>query len=246
MKCDFASAFEKQKKTDVCDHLGNKWLDFVEAITANGMHEIFGWGLKRIGDMYDGSAILLDEFMSLYASKGEDIWDTTLTANDGLAVRLLGIGVDFDKWVEEMPIVDRFGDSWRTEKDKHQHDFRDQWISTMEKKLMVYWATLMLWLNYEKKLGAIKLKRLFVYIRTKYVKFAEMYLMTRENTDRSMVRMIELEVEKAKKILHEEGEKKPFVSVEEFMKQYKAEQFPEQRTQYEVYALGEWGAAIKH
>ena len=70
--------------------------------------------------------------------------------------------------------------------------------------------------------------------------------MTRENTDRSMVRMIELEVEKAKKILHEEGEKKPFVSVEEFMKQYKAEQFPEQRTQYEVYALGEWGAAIKH
>ena len=30
------------------------------------------------------------------------------------------------------------------------------------------------------------------------------------------------------------------------MKQYKAEQFLEQRVQYEVYALGEWGAAIKH
>lgn len=224
VRCDFAAAFEQQKKTMVCDHLGNKWLDYIEAITTNGMHELYGWGLKRMGDMYDGSAILLDEFMSLYASKSEDIWDTTLTANDGLNSRLLGIGVNFDEWTAEMPIVDHFNDSWHTEKEKHQHNFRSQWISTMEKKLMVYWATLMLWLNYNRKFGfgATKLKRLFAYIREKYVKFAELYLLTKENSDRTMVRMIELEVEKAKKILHEEEEQKPFVSVDEFIKDYKS------------------------
>lgn len=243
MKCDFIAAFEKQKKTDVCDHLGNKWLDFIEAVTANGMHEIFGWGLKRIGDMYDGSAVLLDEFMSMYASKGEDIWDTTLTANDGLASRLLGIGIDFDKWTAEMPIIDRFNDSWHTEKEKHQHEFRAQWIGTMEKKLMVYWATLLLWLNYERGLGAVRLERLFIYLRREYVKFAELYLMTRENADRTMVRMIEINVEKAKNILGEEDKQKPFVSVEDFIKQYKTASgglMPGKEKKYEKLYLCKW------
>ena len=221
MRCDFIAAFEKQKKTEVCDHLGNKWLDYIEAVTANGMHDIFGWGAKRVGDMYDGATILLDEFMSKYAAKGDDIWQTTLTANDGLAMRLLGIGVDIEKWIEDIPIVDIFENSWHTEKERVKHDFRVNWIETMEKKLMVYWATLLLWLNYEKGIGAVRLQRLFVYLRTKYVKFAQLYLTTRDNTDRDMVRMIEREVEKTKKILREEDEVKSFVSVEEFMAQYK-------------------------
>ena len=34
MTCDYKNVFEHKQLTDVCDHLGNKWLDFIEECIA--------------------------------------------------------------------------------------------------------------------------------------------------------------------------------------------------------------------
>jgi hypothetical protein len=221
MICNYKAAAETQKKYDVCLHLGNRWLDYIEAETAIELNRLFGWKAKRLGDMYDGEANLLAEMMGLYASDGEDIWETTLTANHGLGMRLRGIGVDFAEWMREIPIVDRFAHTWRNKRDRDQHDFRANWIETMEKKLTVYWAVLLLWLNERHGFGAVRLKRFFEAVRMDYIKFAGKYLMCKKSIDYELTSIIEDKVREAKALLGEVEPAKAFISVEEFIKNHK-------------------------
>ncbi len=219
MICNYKTVAAQKQKTDVCDHLGNRWLDYIEAVSAIELNRLFGWKAKRLGDMYDGVSDLLSELMEMYASEGEDIWETTLTANHGLDMRLRGIGVDIKAWMTEIPVTDRFGSSWRGRRDRDLHDFRAQWVGTMEKKLIVYWAVLMLWLHERHGHGAVRLKRAFVAMRSEYVKFAGLYLMCRDRENSEMVRMIESKVRAAKATLGEVEATKPCMSIEEFIKQ---------------------------
>lgn len=218
MTCNYKKVAEKKQLTDVCDHLGNRWLDFIEALVAVKLHDVHGWGRKRIGDMYDGASEMLSDYMAKFASDGEDIWETTLTANFSLERELLRIGVDIFGVNREMPVVDRFGESWRNTKDTDQHDFRRQWIDTMENKMFVYFGVLFMWLNEHHEYGAARIMPLYREIRREYVKFAETYLMCREKQDCVLVRMIEDTVAEAKRICKEEDPAPAFVPVEEFMK----------------------------
>lgn len=213
MKCLYKDAIERKRKTEVCDHLGNKWLTFIEALTAAELHRIYGWGAGRIREMQDGVNELLNELMSKYAADGEDIWETTLTANYGLISRLKSIGFDIAAIGQRMPVIDRFGESWHSERDRQKHIFREQWIATMEKKLTVYFAVLLLWLNERHGFGAVRLERLYTAMRIKYNRFAELYLMGKPECDREMLIMIEREEERAKAIMKETNLDKPLVSM---------------------------------
>ena len=215
MICNYKKVYDKKLLTDVCDHLGNRWLDFIEARVAVSLHKMLGWGMKRIGDMFDGVSEALHDYMAKYASDGEDIWETTLTANFSLERQLAEIGVDLAE--VNLTVTDRFGDYWRNKKDTDQHDFRVQWVRTMENKLYVYWGVLFLWLNEKKGIGATRLIRLYRDMREAYVQLAEAYLMCTDRHNRQMVRMIEDVVREAKAICKEEEPEKPFVSVEEFI-----------------------------
>lgn len=200
MKCLYKDAIELKRKTEVCDHLGNKWLTFIEALTASELHRIYGWGAGRIREMQDGVNELLNELMSKYAADGEDIWETTLTANYGLSSRLKSIEFDIVAIGQRMPVIDRFGESWHSERDRQKHIFREQWIATMEKKLMVYFAVLLLWINERHGFGAVRLERLYTAMRIKYNRFAELYLMGKSECDREMASIIEREEETAEAI----------------------------------------------
>lgn len=221
MQCNYKAAAVTKKKIDVCNHLGNRWLDYIEAVTAIELNRLFGWKAKRLGDMYEGEADLLAEMMGLYASDGEDIWETTLTANHGLGIRLRGVGVDFAEWMREWPIVDRFAHTWRNKREMDQHDFRANWIETMEKKLTVYWAVLLLWLNERHGFGAVRLKRFFEAVRKQYVEFADIYLSCKKDKDELLAWIIEKKVREAKALLGEVEPAKAFISVEEFIEKKK-------------------------
>ncbi len=221
MQCNYKAAAATQKKYDVCLHLGNRWLDYIEAETAIELNRLFGWKAKRLGDMYDGETDLLAEMMGLYASDGEDIWETTLTANHGLGMRLRGIGVDIAGWMREIPIVDQFTHTWRNKRDRDQHDFRVNWIETMEKKLTVYWAVLLLWLNERHSFGAVRLKKVFEAVRKQYVEFADIYLSCKKDKDELLAWIIEKKVREAKALLGEVEPANAFISVEEFIKNHK-------------------------
>lgn len=215
MICNYKSVYDKKLLTDVCDHLGNRWLDYIEARLAVSLHKIYGWGYNRIGDMFDGVSAKLSDYMSLYASDGEDIWETTLTANFSLERQLRDIGVDL--FEVNLTVADHFNDYWRNKRDTEQHDFRVQWIRTMENKLYVYWGVLFLWLNERHGFGAVRLMRLYRDMREAYVKFAEAYLMCTDKHNRQLVRMVEDIVKEAKAICKEEEPEKAFISVEEFI-----------------------------
>lgn len=224
MKCLYKDAIELKRKTEVCDHLGNKWLTFIEALTASELHRIYGWGAGRIREMQGGVDELLNELMSKYAADGEDIWETTLTANYGLSSRLKSIGFDITAVEQRLPVVDRFGESWHSERDRQKHIFRAQWIATMEKKLTVYFAVLFLWLNERHGFGAVRLERLYVAMRIKYNQFAGLFLLCKPGLDRVMSLMIEDEKEKAKAIMREANLDKPLVSVDGFLKKINTQQ----------------------
>lgn len=218
MTCDWKNAFEHQQLTDVCDHLGNKWLDFIEGLTTVGFNKVFGWGKKRVGEMYDGSQEMLNEYMSLYASEKDTIWETTLTANFSLERQLKDIGVDIAAINRDIPIYDGFGKLWRNKKDRDQHGFRVNWIETMEKKLFVHWGVLFLWTHGKHGYAGLRLNRVYRYIRTEYVKFAELYLMCREKDNYKMVGMIEAVVKEANAICGDVEEPAQYMSIDEFIK----------------------------
>lgn len=221
MTCDYKNVAEKLKLTNACDYLGNRWLDYIEALVAVKLHDVHGWGRKRIGNMYDGVSDMLSDYIELYSSDGEDIWETTLTANFSLERQLLEISVDIFGVNLEFPVIDRFGDVWHNEDDKNKHDFRARWIDTMESKLFVYYGVLFLWLNEHHGYGETRLMPLYREIRKEYVKFAEKYLLCKEKRDRELVRMIDDAVTEAKRICKEEEPVKTFISIDEFINKHK-------------------------
>ena len=221
MTCDYKNAFEHKQLTDVCDHLGNKWLDFIEAVTAVGFNRVFGWGKKRVGDMYDGSSEMLDEYMSLYASENDTIWETTQTANFALERQLKDIGVDIYAINQDIPIYDGFGKFWRNQKDRGQHRFRVNWLETMEKKLFVYWGVLFLWAHDKHGYAGLRLNRLYRFLREQYIEFAELYLMCREKENYQMVGMIEKLTREANAICGDVEVDKAYMTIDEFIKQQK-------------------------
>lgn len=218
MKCKWKDAFEQQQLTDVCDHLGNKWLDFIEGLTAVGFNKVFGWGKKRVGEMYDGSQEMLNEYMSLYASEKDTIWETTLTANFSLERQLKDIGVDIAAINRDIPIYDGFVKFWRPEKDRQKHDWRADWVANMDKKLFVYLGVLFLWAHEKHGYAGLRLNRLYRFFREQYVEFAGLYLTCKEKDDHKMVGMIEALVKEANAICGDVEEPAQYISIDEFIK----------------------------
>ena len=217
MTCDYKNVFEHKQLTDVCDHLGNKWLDFIEGLTAVGFNKVFGWGKKRVGEMYDGSQEMLNEYMSLYASDGDSVWETTLTANFSLERQLKDIGVDIDAINRDIPIYDGFVKFWRPEKDRQKHDWRADWVANMDKKLFVYLGVLFLWAHEKHGYAGLRLNRVYRYLRTEYARFAELYLMCRDKENHQMVGMIERVTKQANAICGDVEEETAYMTIDEFI-----------------------------
>ena len=221
MKCLYKSASEQKARIEICEQLGDMWLKFVEAVAAVELHDIYGWNAEQIKKVQDDTNDLLDELMYLYSTQGEDIWETTLTANYGIRHRLEGLGFNLEKITNQMPVIDRFHDSWHSAADIERHEFRAQWISTMEKKLIVYWGVICLWLNEGYGFEADQLERLYTAARITYNKFAELWLMCKKERDRKMSQLFEDEVLRAAEIKGETLEK-PKYTIDEFIASMKS------------------------
>ena len=221
MKCAYQNAAAIQRRTDVCSHLGERWLDYVEALTVVSVHRVLGWGRRRIRELQNGSALMLDDQMTRYSAEGEDIWETTQTADIGMRRNLAGLGFDLRELNRNIPIPDDFCELWHREKIE-VHRMRLSWIETMETKLNVYYASLMLWIRERDGIGAVRMQRLCEDMRRQYVRFAGLYLRCEERHDREMVRMIDKVVKEACRIMAvEEDEPGDFVPVEEFIAKMK-------------------------
>ncbi len=226
MRCGYKKAAAESQKVELCNYLGEKWLDFVESLTVVEVHNVLGWGSKRIADMRDGTAIRLNEEMTRFYADDETVWDTAQTANVGLLRDLSGIGFDLLGLHRSIPVKDNFR-SWSA-RNVRQHDFRRNWVDTMETKLLVYYAVLCLYLNNEKGIGAVRLGRLCEQMRRKYVRFAGLYLSCTDAADAELKRMLNREITAANEIMGsaEDGYTDGAISVDEFIEKMRGRAKP--------------------
>lgn len=200
MKCHAEEKLAQQKVNHAYKSMGKTILSFLDVSSACVIHDLCGFGCKRLGSMYRETMDGLDELMEHYGASGDDTKERTDISLFVMTRRLSECGFDFAEETKNMPPADPFLKSWHPANMHSKHKHRLDFLNSMELVVQTYHAMILLWFRENHGYGAQRLSVLYRSLRADYNEFVSEYLRCNSAGDANIQRMLSERQEKIEKI----------------------------------------------